>query len=254
MEMDGKLRLKIYSRDRYFCQLCGTKVILTRNIKEEDDYKLEASIDHIIPVIQGGDNTEKNLRTVCRSCNSRKKDKDDIELRFLDLSKGEFTRIHNAILFALARTKLNTQEARILFAIIAKTYGYGKSSDWIANSQLEEITGIHRCHCSGTVSRLKRRNIVTQTGNKIQLNKYFFKWRELPEQVTRQKEVTLLPKQVFPVTQTGNPVLPEQVTTKDNYTKDINTKDSEPEPIKNTLDAVRKRLEDKGVLTKKVNS
>jgi hypothetical protein len=43
----------------------------------------------------------------------------------------------------------------------------------------------------GSVSKAKRkllgRNIVTQTGNKIGLNKDYKRWKELPKQVTNQK-------------------------------------------------------------------
>jgi len=212
----AQIRKAVYVRDNYICQGCGKKVVLTKDIKTSEDHKLEASLDHIIPRSKGGSDEIDNLRTMCRSCNSKKGDKDEKELKFLNLAEGEYTRIHNALLLALARTKINTQEARILFAIIAKTYGYQKSEDWVSNSQLEEITGIHRCHCSGTVSRLKNRNIVTQTGNKIRINKYFFEWRMLPKQVTKQ----VTPKKESNVTQTGNQVLPKQVTTKENITKE----------------------------------
>lgn len=208
------IRKEVYRRDKYICQLCGCKVILTRNIKNKDDYKKEASIDHIIP---NKSNDINNLQTACRSCNSRKKDKSYKELQFLNLNNGNFTRIHNVLLLALARTKLTSQESRILFAVIHKTYGYQKSQDWISNSQLEELTGIHRSHCANTVTRLKSRNVVTKTGNKIRFNKYFFEWRELPKQVTKG---VMLPKQAQGVTQTGNQVLPKQVHTKEYSTKE----------------------------------
>src|SRR5512139_417139 len=52
------LRQKIYERDGFCCVECrGTE---------------DLSIDHIVPVICGGDNSEDNLQTLCRSCNSRK--------------------------------------------------------------------------------------------------------------------------------------------------------------------------------------
>lgn len=52
-----KLRLKIYRRDGYRCCRCGSN---------------DLTIDHIIPVSKGGTNEDKNLRTMCRICNSKK--------------------------------------------------------------------------------------------------------------------------------------------------------------------------------------
>lgn len=131
-----------------------------------------------------------------------------------------YTKIANEIIDALARTKLSSQESRILFAIFRKTYGYNKKQDWISNSQLEQITGIHRSHCANTISKLKCRKIVTKTGNKIQFNKLYSQWLVLPKQVTSEvlpKQVQVLPKQALGVTQTG--------THKRQYTKDNNTKE-----------------------------
>ena len=228
-KINSEIRKEVYLRDRNTCQICGEQVVLTRNIKNSIDYKREASLDHIIPRSKGGKDTLNNLRTVCRSCNSTKKNREDKdELKFLNLNKGEWTRIHNSILTALARTKLNGEESRILFAILYKTYGFNKSEDWIANSQLELLTGIHRTHCSRSVHRLIKRKIVTKTGNIIKFNKYFFQWdSELPNSAT-------LPKQAKIVTRTGNKVLPKQATTKDNIQ---NTKLKEE--IKNLVEKYR---------------
>jgi hypothetical protein len=54
-------RLKIYQRDNYRCTYCSKQ--LTRST---------ATLDHITPVSQGGDNTQTNLITACLPCNSRK--------------------------------------------------------------------------------------------------------------------------------------------------------------------------------------
>jgi hypothetical protein len=56
------LRNKIFDRDYNKCLLCGTD----KNI----------SVDHIIPFSKGGRTIETNLQTLCRSCNSKKKDKE----------------------------------------------------------------------------------------------------------------------------------------------------------------------------------
>jgi HNH endonuclease len=54
-------RLKIYERDNYRCTYCGKQ--LTR---------FTATLDHITPVGEGGDNSAENLKTACLQCNSRK--------------------------------------------------------------------------------------------------------------------------------------------------------------------------------------
>ncbi len=54
-------RLKIYERDNYRCTYCGKQ--LTR---------FTATLDHITPVSEGGDNSAENLKIACLQCNSRK--------------------------------------------------------------------------------------------------------------------------------------------------------------------------------------
>lgn len=52
------VRFFVFERDGYRCAQCGTAEDLT--------------IDHIYPKSLGGADTEDNLQTLCRSCNSRK--------------------------------------------------------------------------------------------------------------------------------------------------------------------------------------
>lgn len=52
------LRLAIYARDGWACLACQTTKDLT--------------LDHIWPWSKGGADSEDNLQTLCRSCNSRK--------------------------------------------------------------------------------------------------------------------------------------------------------------------------------------
>jgi hypothetical protein len=54
-------RIKIYERDEYKCRYCGKQ--LTR---------FTATIDHVKPVAEEGDNSFDNLVTACLDCNSRK--------------------------------------------------------------------------------------------------------------------------------------------------------------------------------------
>ncbi len=79
--------IKIYKRDNWHCVYCGNKVQEIKNLYKQGktvqeialyvkDHKHNiATIDHILPISAGGDNSEENLVTSCLSCNSSKKDK-----------------------------------------------------------------------------------------------------------------------------------------------------------------------------------
>jgi len=54
-------RLKVFERDNYKCHYCRKQ--LTR---------FTATLDHIQPVSEGGDNSYENLVTACLHCNSRR--------------------------------------------------------------------------------------------------------------------------------------------------------------------------------------
>jgi len=54
-------RIKVYERDEYKCRYCRKQ--LTR---------FTATIDHVKPIVEGGDNSFGNLVTACLNCNSRK--------------------------------------------------------------------------------------------------------------------------------------------------------------------------------------
>jgi phage replication O-like protein O len=118
-----------------------------------------------------------------------------------------FLKIANEIVEALARTNLSAYQARVLWVIFRKTYGFGKKEDWISNSQMVESTGLHKAHISRTVRDLADRNIVIKRGNKIGFQKDYQQWRELPKGVTSHEKLpiqaTLLPIGVTPVTKRG---------------------------------------------------
>jgi hypothetical protein len=54
-------RIAVYERDAYKCRYCEKQ--LTR---------FTATLDHVTPVAEGGDNSFGNLVTACLDCNSRK--------------------------------------------------------------------------------------------------------------------------------------------------------------------------------------
>lgn len=56
-------RAAIIARDKSTCYLC--EVLLTPG--------WELTLDHLIPLVRGGDHTAANLRVCCRPCNSKKR-------------------------------------------------------------------------------------------------------------------------------------------------------------------------------------
>jgi len=59
-----QLRWEVFKRDGFKCVDCGT----------QDDL----SADHVIPFSRGGPTTLENLKTRCRTCNSRKGTKPEV--------------------------------------------------------------------------------------------------------------------------------------------------------------------------------
>jgi|GEM_PF-1693394 len=102
--------------------------------------------------------------------------------------------IANEIVDALMRFNFPAYHMRVLWAILRKTYGYKKKEDWIAQSQIIEMTGLKKQHISRTLKELVARNIVTRSGYKTAFNKDYQGWTGLPNRVT--------------VTQRGNFVTP----------------------------------------------
>lgn len=56
-----KLRLKVFRRDDYKCQICGKSPAIRHGVV--------LHIDHIVPFAKGGKSILDNLRTLCSECN-----------------------------------------------------------------------------------------------------------------------------------------------------------------------------------------
>ncbi|HBT2543699.1 replication protein [Klebsiella pneumoniae] len=151
------------------------------------------------------------------------------ELRVADLDDG-FTRIANELLEAVMRAGLSQHQLLVFMAVMRKTYGFNKKSDWVSNEQLSELTGILPHKCSAAKSVLVKRGILTQTGRVIGINKTVSEWSSLPvkgtEKKTYLKKVTLPESGNKSLPESGNAYYPNQVNTKDKHTKDKHTKDN----------------------------
>ncbi|EMV8588689.1 replication protein [Salmonella enterica] len=163
------------------------------------------------------------------------------EPRVADLDDG-FTRIANEILEAVMHAGFSQHQLLVFMAVMRKTYGFNKKSDWVSNEQLSELTGILPHKCSSAKSALVKRGILTQTGRVIGINKTVSEWSSLPVKGTEKKpylEKVNLPesgKKSLPesgkksLPESGNGYYPNQVNTKDTITKD--SKDNSNKPPK----------------------
>lgn len=93
----------VFERDEYTCQYCGSKRNLT--------------IDHVLPISRGGENTWKNMVTCCWKCNNIKGNKTPEE----------------------AGMKLFSEPSRPTFFHVLKVYSKEKNliswNDYIFNKQ-----------------------------------------------------------------------------------------------------------------------
>lgn len=102
--------------------------------------------------------------------------------------KNGFTQLANEILEVLARTNLSGQEFRIILAIVRKTYGFKKKSDFISISQFKKLTGINStARVSQLTNSLEKKNmlVINRTSGgtkKYMINKDYTEWQGLSDQ------------------------------------------------------------------------
>ncbi len=124
-----------------------------------------------------------------------------------------YTPIANELLEALCRLHISGNEWSYVHAVLRKTYGYQKKEDWVTNSQIANLTGLHPVRVSEAKKKLLELQIVTENRNKISLQKDYSKWGKLRKTVTK-------------VTENRNSELRKTVYTKETITKE--NKESEP--------------------------
>lgn len=96
-----------------------------------------------------------------------------------------YTKIANELLEAMAIHRMAGQEYQILFAIMRKTYGFGKKQDNISLNQLSEMTGLDRRRIHALIQKMVIRNIITVTNNgdrspkSISINKDYESWKSV---------------------------------------------------------------------------
>lgn len=68
VESESYTLAEIAERDRFRCGLCGARIYMQKRSPDP----LSASIDHIVPLSEGGSNMRSNVQLAHRRCNSAK--------------------------------------------------------------------------------------------------------------------------------------------------------------------------------------
>ena len=142
------------------------------------------------------------------------------------------TKIANELLDAIICHDFTKRQLVIILFIMRKTYGWNKTEDDIARSQIVESTGLNSPHITTAIQELQEMNVIIVSNGshakRYKLNKLYDTWRVtkrviITDSVTITKTVTIT-ETVTDNYQNGNNKLPKQypqkTTTKDN-TKDM---------------------------------
>jgi 5-methylcytosine-specific restriction endonuclease McrA len=65
---------KVIARDKGRCKICGVKVKRYTCKKGESPPDNGATLDHILPLVKGGDHVWSNVQCCCFKCNVQKSD------------------------------------------------------------------------------------------------------------------------------------------------------------------------------------
>lgn len=93
-----------------------------------------------------------------------------------------YTPIANELLEAMALFRISGEVRQVFDAIMRKTYGYNKTQDAIANSQLTAATGLKKQNVFRSVERLVEHKLVIKVdyvkdkGNILKINKDYHSW------------------------------------------------------------------------------
>lgn len=91
-----------------------------------------------------------------------------------------FTRIANELFEAILGFGFSGMEYAVVFAIIRKTYGYGKKEDDMSASQIGDLIGKHRNHVTVAINELVSKRVLTKRqgsyGMVLGLNKDYQNW------------------------------------------------------------------------------
>lgn len=112
--------------------------------------------------------------------------------RVAQLEDG-YTQLANTLLEALAGIELSGRQYRVVLAIVRKTYGYQKKTDWLSADQIARVIGYDGAATNiySDIRTLKERNILKMDGRAIGLNTNIGDWKsDRKQSQKRSKSIT----------------------------------------------------------------
>jgi phage replication O-like protein O len=102
----------------------------------------------------------------------------------IQIDNGDYARVHNAILEALASARLSGAEFRCVLFLLRKTYGWNKKDDRLSLSQWADGTKTKRQNVHTILRELERKKIICRQDDGAQVplygfNKYVEQWQEI---------------------------------------------------------------------------
>ena len=92
-----------------------------------------------------------------------------------------FVRIANELFDVIFDRPFTHRQHKVVFAIIRKTYGYGKKEDDISASQIGNFCRLSREHVTRTLNELEKMNVINKRpgayGSVVGINKNYSTWR-----------------------------------------------------------------------------
>lgn len=149
---------------------------------------------------------------------------DVMERRVADTDDG-YTRIANELLEAVMSADLTARQLKVALAVMRKTYGFGKKTDRITNTQIAGMTGIHHTHVCTAKNEMIAMNVIITSGSQIGINKVVSDWNFNISQVSE----TLAKSANKTLAEVANDHSPTQLNTKETFQKKKETTPKSPE-------------------------
>lgn len=133
--VSASIRWSVFARDGFVCRYCGARA-------GQDGVELHA--DHVISVVDGGDNSIQNLITACQKCNGGKGAKSLQDLPdAADVADRMKQRAESVKKQADAMREALEQEKQLeQQAVNLKCHAYGVKSVKIARGEIKIIVGL----------------------------------------------------------------------------------------------------------------